>query len=88
MPPSFWYDADLQAALASRHMGTVIKAYRHHPHHGRRGITQDEVAAWAGTSQGQLSRTESGPAIDRIARLTFWAQAAAHPRGALVVRAV
>ncbi|HET6919401.1 MAG TPA: helix-turn-helix transcriptional regulator [Jiangellaceae bacterium] len=74
MPDDFWQDDAVQAALDSRHMGKVIRAYRHHPHHGRRGLSQDDIAAWAGIAQGQVSKIETGPACNRLDRLIFWAQ--------------
>jgi tetratricopeptide (TPR) repeat protein len=79
VPIEFWYDGELQAALVSQHMGRVIRAYRHHPHHGSRGLTQDDVASWAGIAQGRLSSIETGPSINRIDRLVFWAQLLAIP---------
>jgi transcriptional regulator with XRE-family HTH domain len=69
----FWLDGALHAALDSRHMGRVIRAYRHHPHHGRRGLTQDVVAGWTGISQGQLSDIERGAPINDLERLITWA---------------
>ncbi len=73
LPASSWNDQELQAALADRHMGKVIRAFRRHPHHGSRGVSQDEVASWAGMTQGQVSRIETGPPIRNLDRLTFWA---------------
>jgi transcriptional regulator with XRE-family HTH domain len=55
-------------------MGNVIRAYRHHPHHGRRGLSQDDIAGWAGIAQGQVSKIETGLASNRLDRLIFWAQ--------------
>lgn len=53
-------------------MGTVIRAYRHHPYHGRRPLPQAEVAQWLGITQGQLSRIEAGRNrvrdLDKLAR--------------------
>jgi hypothetical protein len=74
LPPAFWFDAELQAALRARHMGRVIKAYRQHGHHGRRGLSQELVAGWAGMSQAQLSRMETGPAPVRLDQLVSWAR--------------
>jgi transcriptional regulator with XRE-family HTH domain len=54
-------------------MGRLIRAYRLHPHHGRRGLSQQRVAEWAGITQAQLSRIESGPAILHLDRLGQWA---------------
>jgi tetratricopeptide (TPR) repeat protein len=83
VPPEFWHDSELQAALAERHMGQVIRAYRHHLHHGRQALAQDDVASWAGLSQGQLSRIETGPPLHNLDRLIFWAQLLGIPEGYL-----
>ncbi len=83
LPSSFWQDEALRSALATRHMGKVIRAYRRHPHHGRRGLPQDEVAGWAEISQGQLSRIESGKPIGRLDTLIFWAQLLKIPQACL-----
>jgi hypothetical protein len=74
VPDDFWLDRSVQAAVAARHMGRVIRAYRQHPHHGRQGVSQDDIAAWAGIAQGQVSRIETGAASNRLDRLIFWAQ--------------
>lgn len=74
LPPGFWQHETLQAAFRARHIGHVLRAFRQHPHHGPRGISQDDVAAWADIGQGQVSRTETGPPIDRLDRLVFWAE--------------
>ncbi|NBE82130.1 helix-turn-helix domain-containing protein [Micromonospora sp. NEAU-HG-1] len=55
-------------------MGRVIRAWRTHPHHGRRSISQDRVASWVGLTQAQLSRIENGPAIAHLDRLSQWAE--------------
>lgn len=70
----FWVHPDMQAAFATRHMGRVIRAYRLHSHHGRRGPSQDHVAAWAGMSQGWISQLENGPPINQLDRLIQWAR--------------
>lgn len=72
VPEAFWHDAQLQAALAARHLGQVIRAYRLHPRHGE-PLAQEEVGAWAGLSQGQVSRIENGPALRDLDRLIAWA---------------
>ncbi|WP_040719215.1 helix-turn-helix domain-containing protein, partial [Nocardia veterana] len=41
-------------------MGAVVRAYRHHPAHGRRALSQAELARCLGITQGQLSRIENG----------------------------
>jgi hypothetical protein len=74
VPIEFWHHDTLQAAFDSRHMGKVIRAYRQHPYHGHRGLTQDVVAGWAGIAQSQVSTIEGGPPINNLDRLTTWAQ--------------
>jgi tetratricopeptide (TPR) repeat protein len=83
LPADFWHDRELQSALAERHMGQVIRAYRHHLHHGRQPLAQGEVAGWASLTQGQLSRIETGPPIHHLERLIFWAQLLGIPEGYL-----
>lgn len=72
VPPEFWETADMRMALRSRHMGKVIRAYRHHRHHGYGGLSQSEVAGWAGISQGQVSRIETGGPLLRLDQLIYW----------------
>jgi transcriptional regulator with XRE-family HTH domain len=55
-------------------MGRVIRAWRTHPHHGRRPVCQDRVAAWVGITQAQLSRIENGPPLAHLDRLIQWAR--------------
>lgn len=71
VPPEFWEAPELQAALRSWHMGKVIRAYRRHRYHGYRGLTQTDVARWAGVSQAQVSRLETGPPLLRLDWLIF-----------------
>lgn len=73
VPPEFWETDDMQAALRSRHMGKVIRAYRHHIHHGHGGLSQEDVARWVGSSQGKISRLETGPPLLRLDQLISWA---------------
>ena len=72
VPADFWETPDMRSALRSRHMGKVIRAYRQHPHHGYGGLAQSEVAGWAGISQGQVSRIETGPPPLRLDHLIYW----------------
>ncbi len=74
VPAAFWDNAALQHALAVRHMGQVIRAYRQHPYHGRQPLPQEVVAGWVGLTQAQLSRIEHGPAILHLDRLIHWAK--------------
>jgi hypothetical protein len=62
----------MRAALASRHMGGIIRAYRHHPFHGRT-LPQETVAAWIGITQVQVSRIENGHPIVHLDQLIHWA---------------
>jgi transcriptional regulator with XRE-family HTH domain len=70
----FWESADLQAAFADRHMGKVIRAYRHDALHGPRPLPQDVVAGWLGLTQTQVSRIESGSPVTDLDKLIGWAQ--------------
>jgi transcriptional regulator with XRE-family HTH domain len=74
MPASFWEEPELVAALAGRHMGRVIRAFRPHPDHGPAPIAQTTVAGWVGITQAQLSRIENGPPSVHLDRLIQWAQ--------------
>jgi helix-turn-helix protein len=72
VPPDLRESAELQAAFADWHMGKVIRAYRHHPSHGPRPLSQDVVAGWLGLTQTQISRIESGRAVTDLDRLVAW----------------
>jgi transcriptional regulator with XRE-family HTH domain len=74
LPADFWSDPDLRAAIEQRHMGRLVRAYRLHSHHGRRGLPQQRMAEWAGITQAQLSRIESGPPVVHLDRLIEWAR--------------
>jgi len=74
VPPDFWDTDQMRDALASRHLGRVIRAYRTHAHHGARPLSQELVGSWAGLTQAQLSRMESGAAIRDLDRLTRWVE--------------
>lgn len=74
LPEEFWQEPVLCEALDSRHMGRVVRAWRTHPHHGRHPYAQDRVAAWAGITQAQLSRIETGPPPAHLDRLIQWAR--------------
>jgi tetratricopeptide (TPR) repeat protein len=64
----------MREALASWHIGQVIRAYRHHPHHGARPLSQELVASWLQLTQTQLSRAENGPPVKDLGKLTHWAR--------------
>ncbi|MGC4773620.1 hypothetical protein ACLQ25_32235 [Micromonospora sp. DT44] len=74
VPASFWDHEPVRLALAERHLGRVIRAYRCHPYHGRVALPQSVVAGWLGITQAQLSRVENGPPLVHLDRLTHWAQ--------------
>ncbi|MFF5171543.1 XRE family transcriptional regulator [Micromonospora sp. NPDC000089] len=74
VPASFWDHEPVRQALASRHLGRVIRAYRSHPYHGRAALPQVVVAGWLGITQAQLSRVENGPPLKHLDRLAHWAQ--------------
>jgi transcriptional regulator with XRE-family HTH domain len=70
VPPGFWQTDAMIAALASGDLGRIILAYRSHPFHGRRPLSQAVVADWLHVSQTSLSRIEHGRcrlSIDDIA---------------------
>ena len=74
-PADFWEHPSLSDALTNRDMGSVIRAYRRHPWHGRRGLSQGQLAEWGGVTQSQLSRIENGKSKVRdIDRLIAWAR--------------
>ncbi|MCM0673223.1 XRE family transcriptional regulator [Micromonospora phytophila] len=64
----------MRIALAERHLGRVIRAYRHHPYHGRTALPQAVIAGWFSITQAQLSRVEKGPRLVHLDRLTHWAR--------------
>ncbi|MET8356361.1 XRE family transcriptional regulator [Micromonospora sp. NPDC005171] len=74
VPASFWGHEPVRLALAERHLGRVIRAYRCHPYHGRVPLPQTVVAGWLGITQAQLSRVENGPPLVHLDRLAHWAQ--------------
>ncbi|HEU5031966.1 MAG TPA: helix-turn-helix domain-containing protein [Spirillospora sp.] len=74
VPADFWNAAPLRTALDNWHIGQLIRAYRHHPHHGPRALPQEVVARWLNITQTQLSRIESGPPVTDLDRLVPWAR--------------
>jgi hypothetical protein len=80
VPPEFWTDQGLQEAFHDRHMGRVIRAYRHQPYHGRTALPQEIVAGWVGITQAQLSRIEHGGPIVHLDRLIHWAKVLGIPQ--------
>jgi transcriptional regulator with XRE-family HTH domain len=79
VPRDFWNAVPMQHALATRHIGRVVYVYRTHPWHGRQ-LSQDVVGGWLGLTQPQLSRIESGRAIEDLGRLIRFAIALGIPR--------
>jgi tetratricopeptide (TPR) repeat protein len=73
VPPEFWTTGPMREALASRHMGRVIAAYRKHPFHGRL-ISQEIVGGWVRISQAQVSRIETNKPIKDLDHLIQWAK--------------
>lgn len=74
VPATFWEHEPVRQALADRHFGRLIRAYRNHPYHGRLSLPQHVVSVWLGITQAQLSRVENGPRIVHLDRLIHWAQ--------------
>lgn len=72
VPAWFWESPLLREALADRHLGRVVRAFRTHPYHGR-PITQSVAASWFFLTQTQLSRIENGPPVRDLDRLSQWA---------------
>lgn len=70
----FWEEPTIREALDDCHMGHVIRAFRQHPDHGRQPISQQTAARWAGITQAQLSRIETGSPLGHIDRLVQWAE--------------
>ena len=62
VPASSWEHQPVRQALAERHLGQVIRAYRCHPYHGRHPLPQTVVAGWMGVT------TQRSPAGWRTAR--------------------
>ncbi|WP_189213463.1 helix-turn-helix domain-containing protein [Actinokineospora fastidiosa] len=74
-PRDFWIAPPLAHAFADRDMGALVRAYRYHPVHGHRALSQETVARWLGISQSQLSRVESGRnRVDTLSKLVHYAR--------------
>lgn len=74
VPDEFWTAAALRQASADRHIGRLIRAYRTHPWHGPRPLSQECVAEWLGTTQPRLSRVENGSRTEQLDLLVHWAR--------------
>ncbi|WP_161687469.1 hypothetical protein [Micromonospora rubida] len=59
VPAHFWEHEPVRRALAARHLGRVIRAFRCHPFHGQNPLPQSAVAGWLGITQAQLSRADA-----------------------------
>jgi tetratricopeptide (TPR) repeat protein len=83
-PEDFWHGAALQDALAARHFGQVLYAYRHEH---RPVLTQATVGRWLGLTQGQISRLERTPhPTHDLTKLDQWARALHIPQHCLWFR--
>ncbi len=77
LPLEFWTADPMFEALATRHMGKVIRTYRSCLGGGTSGsgaIAQETVAHWLGVTQALLSRAENGDAPTDLRKLAEWAQ--------------
>ncbi|KWV31590.1 DNA-binding protein [Micromonospora rifamycinica] len=74
VPGRFWEHGPVRRALTERHFGRLLRAYRHHPYHGRQPLPQTIVAGWLGLTQAQLSRVETGAPVVHLDRLVRWAR--------------
>lgn len=78
LPDTFWEHPEIKNALADRHFGRLLRAYRkaHVPE-----VTQADVAQWLGLTQGQVSRIErSATPVQDLAKLDMWANALRIPQ--------
>lgn len=82
-PAEFWATEAFADAFIQRHMGRVLVAYRRHPWHGGRGVSQAQLAEWLQTSQPQVSRAETGPPVRDLDQLVRWAQVLGVPKDRL-----
>ena len=82
VPREFWNTTPMRHALATRHIGRIIYVYRTHPWHGRQ-LSQDVMGGWLDLTQPQLSRIESGRAIEDLGRLIHYAKTLHIPRDLL-----
>jgi hypothetical protein len=74
VPAEFWETDQMRDALESRNMGRVCVAYRHHRFHDLGPLPQDLVGGWFGIGQAQVSRIETGPPMQNLDKLIYWAQ--------------
>ncbi|MCP3803885.1 helix-turn-helix domain-containing protein [Allokutzneria sp. A3M-2-11 16] len=83
--PDFWHTDQMRDVFATRDMGEILRAYRYHPTHGHRPLSQETLSRWLGTvTQSQLSRIESGRnKVDTLEKLIHYAQALKMPEDLL-----
>ena len=74
VPDDFWDHEAIQTACQQRHMGQLVRAYRHHSAHGSRPLSQERVASWFNLSQTQLSKIESHSPLTDLGRLYEFAR--------------
>jgi transcriptional regulator with XRE-family HTH domain len=75
-----WHADQLRKALHDKDIGALLRAWRHHPAHGRRPVPQAELARWLGITQGQLSRIENGRnRVRDLDKLTHYSRTLAVP---------
>lgn len=74
VPADFWSHPAMVEALAERHMGRVVRAYRCHPWHGRTPVPQEVVGGWLHLTQAQVSRVETQKARKHLDWLIYVAR--------------
>ncbi|MGW5050168.1 helix-turn-helix transcriptional regulator [Actinokineospora sp. NPDC004072] len=74
----FFETDEFTAAFDSRHIGRVLKAYRHHPRHLRifgKALSQALLGRWlGGLTQAQVSRLENGEPEQNLRTLIRYAR--------------
>lgn len=73
----FFETEELRAAFGSQHMGKVLKAYRHHPHHLQvfgKALNQELLGRWLGLTQAQVSKLENGRPEQNLETLQNYAR--------------
>jgi tetratricopeptide (TPR) repeat protein len=78
LDPDFFETDEFKAAFDSRHMGRILKAYRHHPRHLRifgKALSQALLGRWlGGLTQAQVSRLENGEPEQNLKTLARYAK--------------
>ncbi|WP_285701048.1 hypothetical protein [Actinomadura sp. NBRC 104412] len=64
----------MREALAARHIGRVLRAFRKHPHHWPRRYSQEIASAWLNVGQSYVSRVEKGAPPSDLKKLTHIAR--------------